>query len=102
MPTVGNAHARPYVVAHPLVSLVGAVAGKDVEAGFKPTRPALRDLYRFVQLMLIGKHSVVAGFEALKGEVAVQLHHGVPGGYRVGAVYLDFVVVLAVERQGCK
>ena len=49
--------------------------------------------------MLVRKHSLVGRLEPLEGEVAVQFHHGASGRHRVGAVNLDFVVALAIQRQ---
>src|SRR5208337_1188486 len=99
MPFLRNANPGTDVITNPLVALVRAVAREDVQSRFKPVRPTLGNLNRFVGLMFIRKNALVNGLETFKGEVTVQLDHSAAGRHRVGSIDLNLVVALRIERQ---
>ena len=87
------------MIAHPLVTLVWASACEDVKPRLKPGRPALRDLYCLVFLMIGGQRSIRGCGGTFRRKVAVQLHHGAARRYRLGTIHLHFIVALPVRLQ---
>ena len=61
VPTVGHAHARPDVVAHPLHAQPALLAGEDVKANFGPVVDPLRDFDRLVFGVIGGRTPSIAG-----------------------------------------
>ena len=106
MPGLRNRHTRANVIANPHPPAIGLDGGEDVKASLKPTRKAVGDLQSFVFGVVRRQHTVDYNLGALYGEVAVDLDHGIGGGDKVGAVDLDFSVVLGAGRsdraEGCK
>ena len=90
------------MVADPIPSQAILCGSENVKAGFEPIRKTVSDFDRFVQLMICGIHAVDRGLETLKSEIAVQFDHGVAGIDKVRTIYLDFVIVLRVQRSGAQ
>jgi len=88
-------NARTDVVADPLNALAAALVGKDVEADLEPVGETVGNFDSFVQGVVGGIKAVFDGFGAVDGEIAVELKHGVVGIDEIGAVDLNFVVVLS-------
>jgi hypothetical protein len=93
------------VVADPLVAGLGGVGGKVVEAELGPGGDALGELDGLV-LGVVGGIDAVGcigrageSFEAVDGEVGVELNHQGLGRDGIGAVDLDLVVVLGAEMR---
>src|SRR5258708_27820745 len=82
------------MVAHPVPSIAGAGAGKDVEAGLNPVVKTVSNLDGLMQSVVGGREAVVGCFAAIHGEVRVEFDHGGPGLDCIGAIHLNFVVVL--------
>src|ERR1700690_1221461 len=93
-PLCRNPESRPYVVAHPLPSLAGVHRGKNVEAAFEIIGEAVGDFNRFVLGMISGIEPVEHELRAIDREVAMQFNHGVTRLDQVGAVHLNFIVIL--------
>ncbi len=94
LPALGRAHARADVAAHPLPRGVGLDRGEHVEAGLEPRGEAVGDLEGLVEGPLRPEHAVLGADRAVRGHVAVQLHHGGAGGECLRAVDLDLEVLL--------
>ena len=88
------------MIAHPFPAAMGLDAAEDVKAGFKPGCETVCDFNGLVQRMIGGKDAVNFLALAIDGEVAVEFDHGAARGDGLGAVDLDFVVVLGRERKG--
>lgn len=99
MPTVRHANARTYVVTNPLVALMRTHAREDIKSRLKPISPALSNLHRFVQLMLVGKDPVDRRLKTFKRVIAMKLNHRSPWSDCVRSVDLNLVVALRMERQ---
>src|ERR1035441_3285638 len=76
-PAIRRAHARSNMISHPLVALPRPHARENVKARLKPLRPTLRDLDRFVFLVIRRQSSVRGRLAPFKSEVAVQFNHGI-------------------------
>ena len=61
---------------NPLAVLLGS---EDVGASFAPVREAMGDFDGFVKPVVGGIHAALGSRRAFEREIAVQLHHGVPG-----------------------
>ena len=93
------------MVADPLPALPVAIdARENVEAYLGPVRYALSDL-EGLMLGVVGRidsGGVVLrsgqGFTSLRGEVAVQFHHRILRSDCIGAVDLNFVVILCTRK----
>src|ERR1051326_2084252 len=98
MPACRRGDAWTNVVAHPLKTHRRWSAGERVETDLQPVGEAVGDLERLVHRVLRRQQSVLAKGRAGYRVVAVQLDHGTAARYELGAVHLDFVVVLPVCR----
>ena len=96
----GNREPRPDVTADDVVALATASAGKEIEAGLEPLVETMSDFERLVERVVGRQHSLVNDLATLDGKVAVDFDHGRVGRDEIGAVHLDFVVVLGREWDG--
>jgi hypothetical protein len=60
----------------------------------------MRDLNGLMLGVIGGINAVYDGLRAVDREVAVQFNHGVTRIDKVGAVHLDFVVILSGSKRG--
>src|SRR4051794_4252562 len=94
MPAFRDPESRANVIANPLPSAIWLNAGENVETGLEPIRDSLRDLHSLMISVVGGQHAVNHGLAAVNRQVGMQLNHGAMRRHHVGAVNLDFVVVL--------
>jgi hypothetical protein len=73
---------------------------KEIKAAFEPIIEAMRDLNGLMLGVIGGINAVYDGLRAVDREVAVEFNHGVTGIDQVGAVHLDFVVILSEGKRG--
>src|SRR5215469_10020844 len=100
MPALGCSYTRANVVADPLPTAIRLNAAENVKAHFRPVVDALRDLKGLVHSVVRRKHSVLHRFAAFDGKVRMQLDHGRTWCNGIGAVNLDFVIILAASEPG--
>ncbi len=86
------------MIADPVDALAVFRRGENVKAGLEPIGEAMRDLNRFMQLVIGGIQPVLNRLRTFEREIAVQFDHGVARFNQIGAVDLNFVVVLRVGK----
>jgi len=96
-PLFGNGDAGTDVIANPLNAEAIALGSEDVEADFEPVGETVGDLDGFVFGVVGGVETVLNGFGAVDGEIAMELDHGVARIDEVVAVDLNFVVILGLN-----
>lgn len=104
MPAFRYSHPRSDMIAYPFVALIRARACKNIEARLEPAVPSLRDLHRFVNLVLVWQYTTNRIFEAFDSQVAVQLHHRPSWCDRFRTIYLNLIIALSLQchRGQCK
>src|SRR5713226_2457919 len=93
------AHARPNVIPHPLHAKSIALVRENVKPNLEPVRNSVGNLNRFVLRVIGRQDAVLHRLAAVDGEIAVQLHHGVPRLNGVIRVYLNFVIILSPRQR---
>ena len=86
------------MVAHPLHAVAVLFTGEDIETYFRPAGQTLRNLERFVQLMVGGIDTIDLMLLPIRREVGMKLNHGALWLYRARAVNLDLVIALGTQR----
>ena len=99
LPLLGDGDTGTNVVTDPLNTLAAALGSKDVKAYFEPVGETVGDLDGFVLGVVSGIDAVDDGLSAIDGEITMELDHGVVGINQIGAVDLNFVVVLRASRH---
>ena len=99
-PLFGNAHARPDMVAHPVISVAGIGRSKDIKSHLENRRKAMRDLNGLVPLVIGRTHPVHDALRSAYRKIVMQLHHGVARFNGLRPVNLNFVVFLGAQDGG--
>jgi hypothetical protein len=98
-PLLGDGDTGTNMVADPVYALATALVGEDVEADFELVGETVGDLDGFVLGVVDWIKPVGHGLSAINGEITVELNHGVAGINQIGAVDLNFVIVLRASRH---
>ena len=103
VPRFRRGKPRPNMITHPVPSRIVRTsrlnAREHIKSGFKPVRPALRNLQGFMFGVVGGHNAVDHLLRSIYGEIRMDLHHRRIRRRRLGAIDLDFVVVLRGRRQ---